>query len=192
MWKRKDSCWKCFVNKLWTNERLFGSFETFAVCGARYKTRPGLTYHYSHSHRDGASDDSRDSVSASNGPLMGGIMGGAIGTSTTSSGLMGGGLMSGGGVTVAGAGGVAGPPISGTAAGLMGGVLPQQAGVVGGPAPDLAAQGPGHVYQDSYVTFLSHPAGTALFFFTFFSVFVLCACMWMSFDLFLFIIFYNI
>lgn len=22
------------------------------VCGARYKTRPGLTYHYNHSHKD--------------------------------------------------------------------------------------------------------------------------------------------
>lgn len=101
---------------------------------------------------------------------MGGIMGGAIGTSTTSSGLMGGGLMSGGGVTVAGVGGGAGPPLSGIAGGLMG-------GVVGGAAPDLAAQGgvasPGHVYQDSYVTFLSHPAGTALFFFTFF----FCVCL---------------
>lgn len=25
----------------------------FTVCGARYKTRPGLTYHYTHSHKDG-------------------------------------------------------------------------------------------------------------------------------------------
>lgn len=23
-----------------------------SVCGARYKTRPGLTYHYTHSHKD--------------------------------------------------------------------------------------------------------------------------------------------
>lgn len=23
------------------------------VCGARYKTRPGLTYHYTHSHKEG-------------------------------------------------------------------------------------------------------------------------------------------
>ncbi|CAA9994390.1 unnamed protein product [Nesidiocoris tenuis] len=27
----------------------------FTVCGARYKTRPGLTYHYTHSHKDGGS-----------------------------------------------------------------------------------------------------------------------------------------
>ena len=27
-------------------------FCTFLVCGARYKTRPGLTYHYTHSHKD--------------------------------------------------------------------------------------------------------------------------------------------
>lgn len=24
----------------------------FSVCGVRYKTRPGLTYHYSHSHKE--------------------------------------------------------------------------------------------------------------------------------------------
>lgn len=43
-----------------------------------------------------------------------------------------------------------------------------------GPLGDIASltsppgQGPippGHVYQDSYVSFLSHPAGTALFLF---------------------------
>ncbi|CAG9860125.1 unnamed protein product [Phyllotreta striolata] len=33
------------------------------ICGARYKTRPGLTYHYRHSHKEGASDEnSRDSI----------------------------------------------------------------------------------------------------------------------------------
>nr|CAI5841044.1 unnamed protein product [Callosobruchus analis] len=33
------------------------------LCGARYKTRPGLTYHYNHSHKEGASDEnSRDSA----------------------------------------------------------------------------------------------------------------------------------
>lgn len=32
------------------------------MCGARYKTRPGLTYHYGHSHKEGASDEnSRES-----------------------------------------------------------------------------------------------------------------------------------
>lgn len=34
----------------------------FAVCGAKYKTRPGLVYHYGHIHKENASDgDSRDS-----------------------------------------------------------------------------------------------------------------------------------
>lgn len=28
------------------------SRNSFSVCGARYKTRPGLTYHYNHSHKD--------------------------------------------------------------------------------------------------------------------------------------------
>lgn len=27
------------------------------VCGARYKTRPGLTYHYTHSHKDKEQQD---------------------------------------------------------------------------------------------------------------------------------------
>lgn len=26
--------------------------KNFSVCGARYKTRPGLTYHYTHSHKE--------------------------------------------------------------------------------------------------------------------------------------------
>ncbi|XP_059483903.1 zinc finger protein DPF3-like isoform X1 [Neocloeon triangulifer] len=34
------------------------------LCGARYKTRPGLTYHYTHSHKDKEEDDD-DSGSAS-------------------------------------------------------------------------------------------------------------------------------
>lgn len=35
-------------------------FHQRPACGARYKTRPGLTYHYTHSHKnllDGAGDD---------------------------------------------------------------------------------------------------------------------------------------
>lgn len=28
-----------------------------SVCGARYKTRPGLTYHYTHSHKEGTCAD---------------------------------------------------------------------------------------------------------------------------------------
>ncbi|XP_019760084.1 zinc finger protein ubi-d4 B isoform X1 [Dendroctonus ponderosae] len=36
------------------------------LCGARYKTRPGLTYHYGHSHKEGASDEnSRESAAPS-------------------------------------------------------------------------------------------------------------------------------
>lgn len=148
---------------MWT-DMSFGIW--FAVCGARYKTRPGLTYHYGHSHRDGASDEnSRESVHGGPGP---------------------------------GPGGPAGPPaplmglntFSGAAGGMLGGVSGvQQPGVVGGqpgqePGP-AAQQGPlgpavplqqPPVYQDSYVTFLNHPAGTAFIFFTLFifSVFVVC------------------
>lgn len=33
------------------------------MCGAKYKTRPGLTYHFTHTHKDaaGSDNDSRDS-----------------------------------------------------------------------------------------------------------------------------------
>jgi len=34
------------------------------TCGARYKTRPGLTYHYTHSHKNLLEDDDEDSGSA--------------------------------------------------------------------------------------------------------------------------------
>lgn len=155
------------------------SFEKFAVCGARYKTRPGLTYHYGHSHRDGASDEnSRESVPSSStgtsgavgagaGGAAGAMMGGVTfgGHSLVAGGMGGGGIMTGG---QSGAGSAApfGP----------------------GAAPDLtaAAQQPGGqhgqqippVYQDSYVTFLNHPAGTAFIFFTLFIYYFyfFCVC----------------
>lgn len=28
------------------------AYANVSVCGARYKTRPGLTYHYTHSHKE--------------------------------------------------------------------------------------------------------------------------------------------
>ena len=34
------------------------------ACGARYKTRPGLTYHYTHSHKNLLDDDDEDSGAA--------------------------------------------------------------------------------------------------------------------------------
>ncbi|XP_065343504.1 zinc finger protein DPF3-like isoform X2 [Cloeon dipterum] len=37
------------------------------LCGARYKTRPGLTYHYTHSHKDKEEDD--DDSSSANASL---------------------------------------------------------------------------------------------------------------------------
>ena len=35
------------------------------VCGARYKTRPGLTYHYTHSHKDKEDEEEDDMISSS-------------------------------------------------------------------------------------------------------------------------------
>ncbi|XP_022904116.1 zinc finger protein ubi-d4 isoform X2 [Onthophagus taurus] len=104
------------------------------LCGARYKTRPGLTYHYGHSHKEGASDEnSRES----NAPTR---VASPLGSGGFTTGV------------------VAGPTPSG-------GGLIQNNNLMGDPmtlAPS-AGQGPpipGHVYQDSYVSFLGHPAGT--------------------------------
>ncbi|KAJ9588352.1 hypothetical protein L9F63_018278, partial [Diploptera punctata] len=47
------------------------------LCGARYKTRPGLTYHYTHSHKD--RDDEDCSSSGMGGP-EGGSLGSTPGT----------------------------------------------------------------------------------------------------------------
>lgn len=33
---------------------------TFAECGARYKTRPGLVYHYGHSHSTSSGDPAKE------------------------------------------------------------------------------------------------------------------------------------
>ena len=43
------------------------------MCGARYKTRPGLTYHYTHSHKDRDDEDCSSSG-------MGGPEGGSVGS----------------------------------------------------------------------------------------------------------------
>ncbi|XP_017781243.1 PREDICTED: zinc finger protein ubi-d4 B-like [Nicrophorus vespilloides] len=141
------------------------------LCGARYKTRPGLTYHYGHSHKEGASDEnSREAAppqivppSAAPIPPMG-----------SAAAMGGGGLppLVGGpppphmgiGMPIGG-GGV--PPLHPNLGGpampppplLGGGLLPPPSGNLGDalPAPGAA---PGNVYQDSYVSFLNHPAGT--------------------------------
>ncbi|XP_054152993.1 zinc finger protein ubi-d4-like isoform X2 [Oppia nitens] len=45
------------------------------VCGARYKTRPGLSYHYSHSHQnDGSNGSSNSATNASNNNMSRGPM----------------------------------------------------------------------------------------------------------------------
>ncbi|KAF4520767.1 hypothetical protein B566_EDAN011418, partial [Ephemera danica] len=44
-------------------------------CGARYKTRPGLTYHYTHSHKD-RDDEEDDSSSANNSSSLASSSGG--------------------------------------------------------------------------------------------------------------------
>lgn len=127
-------------------------FWKISVCGARYKTRPGLTYHYGHSHKEGASDEnSRESNAPNPAPQA----------------------AAGGPPAVA-------PPIPMMGVPPAGAPPMQPVGVgVGGPnslvgeTPPTMPPSQGHVYQDSYVSFLNHPAGTALFFFTF----QCCFCM---------------
>ncbi|CAB3381265.1 Hypothetical predicted protein [Cloeon dipterum] len=43
------------------------------LCGARYKTRPGLTYHYTHSHKDKEEDDDDSSSTPRSLPPPGGL-----------------------------------------------------------------------------------------------------------------------
>ena len=109
------------------------------MCGARYKTRPGLTYHYSHSHKEGASDEnSRDS----NAPTPSSQLGAAL-------------IQAPHGLN---------PPMMG---GMLPGPVMSQPPMLGGmgeEAPSAIPQGPaiqGHVYQDSYVSFLNQTPGTA-------------------------------
>lgn len=40
-----------------------------AVCGARYKTRPGLSYHYNHTHKEPGASSSTSTGSAIIPPL---------------------------------------------------------------------------------------------------------------------------
>lgn len=112
------------------------------MCGARYKTRPGLTYHYGHSHKEGASDENSRESNAPN-PSLGQVGAGA-------------------------------PPVPPTGAGAPPAPPGVPPGGIGGPsslvAETASSPNPGNVYQDSYVSFLNHPAGTAFFFFYFFPV----------------------
>ncbi|CAH1170072.1 unnamed protein product [Phaedon cochleariae] len=128
------------------------------LCGARYKTRPGLTYHYGHSHKEGASDEnSRDS----NAPTPTAQPGGAICPPTVGGGPMPSafpGLQTQTGQPAPPMGGpiVSAPPMGG------GGTLcasPPNAGI-GGDPQNGSRQDQGQVYQDSYVSFLNQTPGS--------------------------------
>lgn len=124
------------------------------MCGARYKTRPGLTYHYGHSHKEGASDEnSRESNAPNPSPQVG--LGAPQAVNSTASPAVASGA----------------PVLSPLGGGGMGGSNMS----VGETAP-TAPSSQGHVYQDSYVSFLNHPAGTALIIFYF--QFIACMCRW--------------
>lgn len=134
----------CYVFSLILFLVIFFCSWEISVCGARYKTRPGLTYHYGHSHKEGTSDEnSRDSLAQN--PTSSSQVGMPPVGNTPMPGAMG--MPSGGGL------------MQTNPSNLLGDATPNV------PVPQL--QGPptqGHVYQDSYVSFLNHPAGTAFFF----------------------------
>ncbi|XP_031356116.1 zinc finger protein ubi-d4 B-like isoform X2 [Photinus pyralis] len=114
------------------------------LCGARYKTRPGLTYHYGHSHKEGASDEnSRDSnAPMPTAPVVG--MPNVPGGPPMPPGM---GLPMGMGGPASLGGLVTGGPVVGD--GASNNLSPAQ-GIL-----------QGSVYQDSYVSFLNQPnAGT--------------------------------
>ncbi|XP_025836788.1 zinc finger protein ubi-d4 B-like [Agrilus planipennis] len=100
------------------------------LCGARYKTRPGLTYHYSHSHKEGASDENSHDAA----PTPSVAAGAAANNIPPASGI-GGAAVTGGSPAMSGASNVAGDNANNDAQGAN----------------------PGHVYQDSYVSFLNQP-----------------------------------
>lgn len=118
------------------------------MCGARYKTRPGLTYHYNHSHKEGVSDEnSRDS----NAPTPSTQIGGSISGTFPS--------LQGGQTAASGqASGSAGPSAGPIAP------LPNAGGGMGeGLSSSTSRPDQGQVYQDSYVSFLNQTPGTAIF-----------------------------
>lgn len=125
------------------------------MCGARYKTRPGLTYHYRHSHKEGASDEnSRDS----NAPTPSSQMGGPMGSDFSGLPV---------GPPQGHPGGPPGP--MGGPMGSMGLMPPLMGGGMGEGHPANSHRAEGQVYQDSYISFLNQTPGTAfLNFFTFF------------------------
>ncbi|CAH1111494.1 unnamed protein product [Psylliodes chrysocephalus] len=117
------------------------------LCGARYKTRPGLTYHYRHSHKEGASDDnSRDSIAPTPSTQTGGAPSSMLPNSPS-------GLGQSNPVAVGVGPAPVGPPAAGAA---TAGGPPNLAGPMG----ETNSRSEGQVYQDSYVSFLNQTPGS--------------------------------
>ncbi|XP_056633088.1 zinc finger protein ubi-d4-like [Diorhabda sublineata] len=110
------------------------------LCGARYKTRPGLTYHYGHSHKEGASDENSRDSTAPTPPTSG---------ASISSGFS--------NVQMVPNPQVIPPQPAGSP--------PVGSSVLSAVAPDASTSNKndlGQVYQDSYVSFLNQTPGAPL------------------------------
>ncbi|KAL1124293.1 hypothetical protein AAG570_002061 [Ranatra chinensis] len=133
------------------------------LCGARYKTRPGLTYHYTHSHKDGR----------------------CAGTSASGTGSS-----AGAGAAAGGGGGMAGPPpASTTASGLIPVAIDEEPSSMDlapmspqqqhnshqdNPAPGWTK------FQDSYLTFLNAPGKLTPYLFFFLKSYLLFLLLFFS------------
>lgn len=112
------------------------------VCGARYKTRPGLTYHFTHSHKNKENDEDDSSSASAGAGTAGGPAGGA------------------GSAMGQGPGGGPGSSMQVDMASMGPGQHMLQSNMPGNGEMQKGADGQGagwSKFQDSYLTFLKSP-----------------------------------
>ncbi|KAK3919097.1 Zinc finger protein neuro-d4 [Frankliniella fusca] len=124
------------------------------ICGARYKTRPGLTYHFTHSHKN-KDHDEEEASSAGPGTALSSAMGGPGSASGSPSSVA--------NVSQGAGGGPGGPggPVGDSP--LQPPTTPGSASN-GDPQKGHSTDGPGSAawskFQDSYLSFLKSPEGS--------------------------------
>lgn len=112
------------------------------VCGARYKTRPGLTYHFTHSHKNKENDEDDSSSASAGAGAPGGPAGGA------------------GSAVNQGSSGGPGSGMQGDVPTMGPGQMLQSSNMPGNGDMQKGADGQGAAwskFQDSYLTFLKSP-----------------------------------